>query len=228
MTGRTGRGPCERSHNLLFSPAWYDNLKEEDNWGIFVATHSKPNAAAPKELDRTAAVVTVYPATRKEHPARICGRCFARNVAGETFCKVCGDELPVAAVDLDLGQTRRVGVAAVKATLLVHSDSGVSGDVAIPLEKDIVLVGRASQPDNVYPDVDLSPFDQNSYVSRRHAFILRRQGSLVLEDLESVNGTFLNVTQQLAPHVLAPLHDGDEITFGQTRCTVRVEPAPAT
>jgi pSer/pThr/pTyr-binding forkhead associated (FHA) protein len=110
-------------------------------------------------------------------------------------------------------------VASIDATLVIH---GEGGDTAIPLLKDIVLVGRGSQADNVHPDVDLAQFDANQYVSRRHAFIFRRQGSLVLEDLESVNGTFVNVMQQLAPHVLTPLRDGDEITFGQTRCTVRV------
>ena len=168
--------------------------------------------------------ITVYPATRKEHPARICSRCFARNVSGETFCKVCGDELPLAVVNLDLGVTRRVDVSSLKATLLVHGDEDVEGDVAIVLDKDITLVGRTSAADNVRPDVDLTPFDGDHFVSRRHAFILKRQGAIVLEDLDSVNGTFVNVTKQIAPHVLTPLHDGDEITFGQTRCTVRINP----
>lgn len=174
-----------------------------------------------KDQDR-ATPITVYPATRKEHPARICSRCFARNLAGETFCKVCGDELPIASVDLDIGATRRVDVGALKATLLIHGSGDVGGDVAIELEKDISLVGRSSPVDTVRPDIDLSAYDESQYVSRRHAFILRRQGALVVEDLESVNGTFVNVTQQLAPHVLTPLRDGDEVTFGQTRCTVRI------
>lgn len=187
-----------------------------------MSTRSNPRATAAKDLDRSP--VTVYPSSRKEHPARICARCFARNIAGETFCKVCGDELPLASVDLDLGETRRVDVASVRATLVVHGDAVGAGDLVLTLEKDICLVGRASHADNVHPDVDLTSVDKNSYVSRRHAFILRRQGAVVLEDLESVNGTFVNVTQQLAPHVLTPLRDGDEITFGQTRCTIRIEP----
>jgi hypothetical protein len=186
-----------------------------------LSTHSKPRPAVSKEQDR-ATPVTVYPGTRKDHPTRVCERCFARNVAGETFCKVCGDELPTASVDLDIGQTRRVDVGAIKTTLLIHGDDA-GDDIALTLDKDIVLVGRASHADNVYPDVDLSPFDKYNYVSRRHAFILRRQSTIVLEDLESVNGTFVNVTQQLSPHVLTPLRDGDEITFGQTRCTVRID-----
>ena len=189
-----------------------------------MSARSKPRASLASGQDR-ATPVTVYPGTRKEHPARICGRCFARNVVGETFCKVCGDELPVDSVDLDLGQTRRVAVAAVNATLIVHSD--IEGDTPIVVDKDIVLVGRASHADNVYPDVDLASFDKYNYVSRRHAFILRRQGSLVLEDLESANGTYVNVTRQLAPHVLTPLRDGDDITFGQTRCTIRIEAMPS-
>jgi hypothetical protein len=175
-----------------------------------------------KDPERSASPITVYPSSRKEHPTRVCARCFARNVSGETFCKVCGDELALESVDLDVGATRRVDVSAIAATLLIHGVGGVGADVSIDLDKDICLIGRASAADNVRPDVDLAPFDEQHYVSRRHAFILRRQGAVVLEDLESVNGTFVNVTQQLAPHVLTALHDGDEITFGQTRCTLRI------
>ena len=187
-----------------------------------MSTHSRSKAAGTREASPPVPV-TVFPSTRKEHPARICARCFARNVAGETFCKVCGDELPTAAVSLDLGVTRRVDVGTAKASLIIHGEGDATTDHAVALEKEICLVGRSSYSDNVRPDVDLAPFDTNNYVSRRHAFLLRRQGAIVLEDLESVNGTFVNVTQQLAAHVLTPLRDGDEVTFGQTRCTIRIE-----
>ena len=201
--------------------AWYDNYHSTGMGEQALNARMRSRMGMMKDQDR-ATPITVYPATRKEQPARICSRCFARNLSGETFCKVCGDELPVAGVDLDLGVTRRVDVGELKATLLIHGIGDVGGDVAIDLEKDISLVGRSSSVDTVRPDVDLSAFDESQYVSRRHAFILRRQGALVVEDLESINGTFVNVTQQLAPHVLTPLRDGDEITFGQTRCTVRI------
>lgn len=191
-----------------------------------MSTHGRSRTAGGAQAEKPAPV-TVFPGTRKEHAARICARCFARNVAGETFCKVCGDELPTLSIAPDVGATRRVDVVASKATLIVHSDGDATGDVAIVLDKDISLVGRASYADNVKPDVDLAPFDEHNYVSRRHAFVLRRLGAIVLEDLESVNGTFINVMQQLAAHVLTPLRDGDEITFGQTRCTVRIEAAPS-
>ena len=186
-----------------------------------LSTRSKPHTHAAKDSERTAPV-TVYPGTRKEHPARVCARCFAKNVSGETFCKVCGDELPTAEIDLDLGATRRVDAPVVNARLVVHEDGAQGGDREFLLDKDIVLVGRASPADNVRPDVDLGAGDPNNFVSRRHAFILRRQGSIVLEDLESVNGTYINLTLQAAPHVMTPLRDGDEITFGQTRCTIRI------
>ena len=172
---------------------------------------------------QSGAPVTVYPATRKDRPARVCARCFARNLVGETFCKVCGDELPEVAVAGDLCETRRIEVSSVLASLVVHGSGDNGAEFALPIEKDIVLVGRASPSDNVRPDIDLSRFDESQYVSRRHAFILRRQGSLVLEDLESANGTFVNLTDALAPHSLVPLHDGDVVTFGRTHCTIRIE-----
>jgi hypothetical protein len=183
-------------------------------------TRTNAQSGATRESPR-GGPVTVYPTTRKEHPTRVCSRCFAKNIGGETFCKVCGDELADIVVDLDRCETRRFGVSSVEASLVIHPDGEGASDLSISLDKDIVLIGRASAADNVYPDVDLSQFDANNYVSRRHAFILRRQGALVLEDLESVNGTFVNTVTQIAPHVLVPLRDGDELTFGRTRCTIQ-------
>jgi hypothetical protein len=187
-----------------------------------VSTKIKPQSSTASGA-HSGAPVTVYPATRKDRPARVCARCFARNLVGETFCKVCGDELPEVAAAGDLCETRRIDVSSVVASLVLHGAGEDGADLALPIEKDIVLVGRASPSDNVRPDIDLSQFDENHFVSRRHAFILRRQGSLVLEDLESANGTFVNHAGALAPHSLVPLHDGDDVTFGRTSCTIRID-----
>jgi FHA domain len=204
-------------------PSWYDNNgKRYSGGGVALSTKIKPQSSTASGA-QSGAPVTVYPATRKDRPARVCARCFARNLVGETFCKVCGDELPEVAVAGDLRETRRIDVARVVASLVVHGAGEDGADIALPIEKDIVLVGRASPSDNVRPDIDLSQFDESHYVSRRHAFLLRRQGSLMLEDLESANGTFVNHTSSLAPHSLVALHDGDDVTFGRTRCTIRIE-----
>lgn len=166
-----------------------------------------------------------FSATRSEDSARLCGRCFARNYSGETFCKVCGEALPAEVANLDESATRRLEAPAVRGCLTVHLDGGAN-EIELPIDADVVLVGRASVTDGVYPDVDLAPFDAGCYVSRRHAFIVRRHGSFVIEDLESTNGTSLNGSQRLVSHAPTPLRHGDKIMFGETRVTFTAETVP--
>ncbi len=161
--------------------------------------------------------VALSGSSRQTRAARICQRCFARNEAGDTFCKVCGDELPDSLADVDADVTMRLIPAAARAQLLVEIGNGYGGSAEFWLDKDVTLVGRASPADGISPDVDLSSVDPSRLVSRRHAFILRRRGGFVVEDLESVNGTYLNGIQRLQPHAQTLLRDGDQISFGETR-----------
>ena len=161
--------------------------------------------------------------TRENRGTRVCERCFARNEAGDTYCKVCGEELPESLADIDSEATRRLVPAAARAQLIVEIGNGGSAEFWV--EKDVALVGRASPSDGVEPDVDLGEVDPNRLVSRRHAFILRRRGGFVIEDLESVNGTYLNGVQRLQPHAQTLLRDGDQISFGETRAIFWTEAA---
>jgi FHA domain len=153
---------------------------------------------------------------REQRGSRVCERCFARNEAGNTYCKVCGEELPETLADIDDDATRRLVPAAARAQLIV--EVGAGGIAEFWIEKDAALVGRCSPADGVAPDVDFTDVDPNRLVSRRHAFILRKRGGFVVEDLESVNGTYLNGIQRLQPHAQTLLRDGDQITFGEVRC----------
>jgi len=166
-----------------------------------------------------------FAASRSEESARLCGRCFARNYAGETYCKVCGEALPAEVANLDESATRRIEAPAVRGCLTLFVEDG-GNEIDLPIDSDVVLVGRASVVDGVYPDIDLAPFDGGNYVSRRHAFIMRRHGSFIIEDLESTNGTSLNGSQRLVSHAPTPLRHGDKITFGETRVTFTAETVP--
>jgi pSer/pThr/pTyr-binding forkhead associated (FHA) protein len=158
------------------------------------------------------------------HATRICGRCMAGNSTGETFCKVCGDELPApteVVPNLDIA-TRRISQPSLTGQLIIHEDGVGSAGGTASLDKDVNLVGRASPHDRVYPDVDLTTADPDTYVSRRHAFILRRANGFAVEDLDSANGTYVNGTTRVSAHAVAALQDGDIVTFGRTRCTFRL------
>jgi pilus assembly protein CpaF len=60
-------------------------------------------------------------------------------------------------------------------------------------------------------------------VSSRHAEIVAQDGAVILRDLDSTNGTFLNGEQVTGEH---PLNEGDEVYFGSVR-SVFMEPAGA-
>lgn len=70
------------------------------------------------------------------------------------------------------------------------------------LYKDSVTIGRA-------PENEISI--ENLAVSRRHAEILRENGSYVLEDLNSANGTFVNGVQVTRTEIV----DKDVISIGK-------------
>src|SRR5207248_4426162 len=50
-----------------------------------------------------------------------------------------------------------------------------------------------------------------AFISRRHCRFDQFEGQVVVQDLESYNGTFVNGAPAAKPHLL---HDGDELTLG--------------
>ena len=76
-----------------------------------------------------------------------------------------------------------------------------------PLVNDTITIGRAVEGDIV---------NTSKRVSREHARVRRDGRRVVLEDLNSANGTFLNDERLRAP---AELHEGDTITIGDVALT---------
>lgn len=87
-----------------------------------------------------------------------------------------------------------------------------SGDI-LPLDGDNVVIGRRDVEQQILVDLDLSKYDPNNAVSRRHASIGRQGAEYYLIDLGSTNGTRLN-GQDVRPRQKVPLHDGDMIELG--------------
>jgi hypothetical protein len=93
-------------------------------------------------------------------------------------------------------------------------------EVEVNLAKPIYL-GRLDPTSDVFPDVNLTPdggLEQG--VSRRHARILKREGTLVIEDLGSINGTIVN-GKRLAPYLPEPLRHGDQLQIGKLMIAVQ-------
>jgi hypothetical protein len=96
------------------------------------------------------------------------------------------------------------------------------GCVELPLSKEIVL-GRLDAGRAVFPDVDLTVEDgMDKGVSRRHARISRQGPQVFLEDLGSLNGTYLNA-HRLVPEMPYPLKDGDQIQLGKLVLTINLK-----
>lgn len=77
---------------------------------------------------------------------------------------------------------------------------------------DETLLGRSDPTSDAYPDLDLTPWDEQAQISRKHAYVLREGGRFFVRPLSSA-GTQLN------RHILdlghkTELEDGDVIILG--------------
>jgi pSer/pThr/pTyr-binding forkhead associated (FHA) protein len=62
----------------------------------------------------------------------------------------------------------------------------------IPSGKQVAVIGREDPVSGIFPAIDLDPFGaQEDGVGRQHAQLVLQNGQTCLEDLDSVNGTFV-------------------------------------
>ena len=92
------------------------------------------------------------------------------------------------------------------ALLLVRS--GPTAGARYLLDADVTTVGRHPESDIFLDDIT---------VSRHHAKFVRSAGHLYLEDLGSLNGTYVNRTLLDGRSML---REGDEIQIGKYRATI--------
>jgi pSer/pThr/pTyr-binding forkhead associated (FHA) protein len=108
------------------------------------------------------------------------------------------------------GGARTRPIRRVKATptrIVVLDESG--GKLGTHRLTDVLQIGRDASC-----DISLS----DTYASQQHARISNRNGSWVIEDLGSTNGTYLNQRKVTVPTAISP---GDRIRIGKTVLEVR-------
>jgi serine/threonine-protein kinase len=137
-----------------------------------------------------------------------CGFCGGRIAADDIFCAHCGSKQPLA------GGDSSAQLARATAKLIVAGTTEL--DASFNLKNDSNLVGRTDPLSNIFPEVDLSRFDPQTKVSRRHARIWREGEAFLVEDLGSVNGTVINDIIRLEPRKPRALDSGDRIKLGET------------
>jgi len=113
---------------------------------------------------------------------------------------------PVDATGLHLAADEPAEVDGGPPLLRVDSAAGLSSGSAFDLS-DGALLGRGDQADIVLED---------SFASSRHARLVPHGDVMVLEDLGSTNGTYLNGEPLRGPQ---PLHVGDRIRIGDSEFT---------
>ncbi|HEY2960777.1 MAG TPA: protein kinase [Pyrinomonadaceae bacterium] len=139
-----------------------------------------------------------------------CGFCGGRIAADDVFCAHCGARQPLAPA----GSSALLHTARPTAKLVVAGTTEL--DASFILQKESNLLGRTDPHSNIFPEIDLSRFDPETKVSRRHARIWLEGETFLVEDLGSVNGTVINDSVRLAPRQPRVLDSGDKLRVGET------------
>lgn len=157
-----------------------------------------------------------------------CKECTAVNPEGTLFCAECGAFM----VELDPNSTavlpfsdfiHRAPPTPIDGAATAQPATHVTQlTIVIPSSrqrlaieaKGEIRVGRSDPDTGLFPELDTTQFDGASKgVSRLHAKISIDEHGISLIDLNSTNGTLLNMFR-LPPQEPYPIHDGDEIRFG--------------
>jgi hypothetical protein len=144
---------------------------------------------------------------------------------GLEYCDACGAKLPVAVASASEVSVTEPAPVEVSPTAVTLTTSPLKAKLTIirggTLGKDFLLqpgdnlVGRWDPDSGAFPEIDLEIDDPEARISRKHALI-RVGEQITLEDIGSLNGTFVNRGRRLEPGSLAVLNDGDEIIIGKT------------
>jgi hypothetical protein len=151
-----------------------------------------------------------------------CPECGFINDEGANYCQKCGaflggtsgGDIPAGetteayTVDENTGELRPVDLDRVLsegATLVIRSGGGRGGET-FSVDADRMTIGRNSDAELFLDDVT---------VSRNHAMLVRRPDGIYIDDLGSLNGTYVN-RRRIESHRLV---DGDELQVGKYKLT---------
>jgi hypothetical protein len=116
------------------------------------------------------------------------------------------------------------GAAGVTARAKLQVVRGGRKGQEFPLEDGNNLVGRWDPETGAFPEVDLDQDDPEAKISRKHALIRFEGDKITVEDIGSLNGTYVNRQPRLMPGNPVELKSGDEIIIGKTFLKLVVDP----
>jgi len=164
----------------------------------------------------------------------ICPNCQHPEINGAIFCSNCGAQLFDGHINTQKIQTSdplneiERNTDRIKPTPAIPLQSWISLNIIesgqiLPLaERTEFTLGRSAEGQPIVPDVDLSSY--NAYangVSRLHAAIKLVNNRIVVVDLGSSNGTYLNGVR-LSPYIETSVSHGDLIYLGKLKIQVLI------
>jgi FHA domain-containing protein/zinc ribbon protein len=149
-----------------------------------------------------------------------CPECGFVNPEGANYCQKCGAYLATRQEKSDTGEVESTVTYKVSeetgeyepvsveaevdkagAALVIRSGGGRAGET-FAIDEERMSIGRTP---------DASIFLDDVTVSRNHALLVERQDGHFIDDLGSLNGTYVN-RRRIESHLL---EDGDEIQIGK-------------
>ncbi|MBT3337617.1 MAG: FHA domain-containing protein [Anaerolineae bacterium] len=158
----------------------------------------------------------------------MCPGCQHLEVEGALFCGECGAQLTSVQtlVTQNIGTNEMHGET--EKTAHKHQyDKKTSGAITLQIleggqflplaDRTEFTMGRVSDGQPIMPDIDLTPYKAYECgVSRLHAVLKKKSDKVVIMDLGSSNGTYLNGTR-LSPENEHSLHHGSIISLGKLK-----------
>ena len=163
-----------------------------------------------------------------------CPNCKSINIPGAVFCSECGAQLLYS----DALVTQNITTAQVREALAKQPTNPLAspqvevvttwaslhlldtGQMLPLVDRNEFTLGRVSDGQPIMPDIDLSAYQAYAGgVSRLHAVLKRIGSRIVIMDLGSANGTYLN-GRRLSPNVEQSINHGDIIALGKLKIQI--------
>jgi hypothetical protein len=165
----------------------------------------------------------------------ICPNCQHKEMIGAIYCSECGGRLIDMTIETlkihtaETHQEAKRDTGRIQQPPPMHLQSWISlnmlesGQILPLADRTEFTLGRSAEGQPIVPDVDLSPHDAYANgVSRLHALLKLIQDQIIIMDLGSSNGTYINGSQ-LPPYVETPVTHGDVICLGKLKMQLLIE-----
>jgi hypothetical protein len=164
-----------------------------------------------------------------------CSNCQHKNPDGTIFCAECGVQVIAAEISTQSIKTDKIlesvgqNIGKIDFPKVISDNAWGSlhlmdsGQILPLTERDEFTIGRISEGQPIMPDLDLSLYQAYaSGVSRLHALLKRDGKRVILMDLGSANGTYVN-GKRLTVNVERLLSHGDVVSLGKFKFQVLIK-----